>query len=98
MPMKYHIPYVWFILAFFAAGTFLFHSLTMRAAKGKPQAFVRHYMGSTALRMFLCIVIIVIYRFRDENSVVPFALGFMTHYFLFTAFEVLALLREFKNG
>ena len=97
MPLDKHVPHVWMMLAFFACVTSVFHWLTLHAAKGKPQAFIRYYMGSTALRMMLYIIAIVIYRFIDKPTVIPFALGFMAHYFLFTIFEVVLLLRQLKE-
>jgi len=97
MPIVNHIPHVWFLLAFFVAVTFLFHLLTLNAAKGRPQNFIRYYMGSTALRMFIYILVILVYRFIDKPTVIPFALGFMAHYFAFTIFEVTVLLRQLKE-
>lgn len=97
MPLEHHIPHVWMIVAFFALLTLVFHWITMNAARRKPQYFIRYYMGSTAIRMFLLILIIVIYRFQLKDTIKPFALGFMAHYFLFTVFEVSALLKQLKN-
>ena len=98
MPVEKHIPHVWMMAGFFAISTALFHFLSIRASKGRPQGFIRYYMGSTALRLFVYIMIIMIYRFYDKNSLVPFAVGFMGHYFLFAFFEVPALLRELRKS
>ncbi len=97
MPSAYFIPKIWFILGFFVAVTIIFHFFTMVAAKGKPQNFIRFYMGSTALRMALCLIVIIVYRFIDKPTVIPFVLAFMVHYFLFTIFEVAAVLRFLRK-
>lgn len=98
MPVENHIPHVWFLLLFFFTMTLLFHFLAVRASQGKPQGFVRFYMGSTALRIFLYIMVIVAYRFYDKPAVLSFTIGFMIHYFVFTLFEVTVLLKELKKS
>jgi hypothetical protein len=98
MPIEKHIPHVWLVIVFFTAITALFHFLSINASKGKPQGFIRYYMGSTAIRFFLYLMIIIAYRFYDKSSLIPFAIGFMAHYFLFTFFEVPMLLKELKKA
>src|ERR1035438_4817786 len=97
MPIEKHIPHIWLMVGFFTAMTTLFHFLSINASKGKPQGFIRYYMGSTAIRFFLYMMIIVAYRFYDKNTLVTFAIGFMAHYFLFTFFELPILLKELKK-
>ena len=97
MPHEKHIPHTWLMLAFFCVLTALFHFLSISASKGQPQSFVRYYLGTTALRLFLYIMAIVAYRFYDKPTLAPFTIGFMIHYFLFTAFEVPVLLKELKK-
>lgn len=98
MPIEKHIPHVWMMILFFTAMTALFHFLAINQSKGKPQGFIRFYMSSTAIRFFLYIIVIVAYRFYDKPALLPFAIGFMAHYFLFTAFEVPVLLKELKKS
>lgn len=97
MPPEDFIPKIWFILGFFIAITIVFHILITNAANGRPQNFIRFYMGSTALRMAICLIVIVVYRFADKPTVIPFALGFMVHYMLFTIFEVTSLLKLLRK-
>lgn len=97
MPIGKHIPHIWPMVGFFTVMTSLFHFLSINASKEKPQGFIRHYMGTTAIRFFLYIMIILVYRFYDKTTLIPFAIGFMVHYLLFTFFEVPVLLKELKN-
>jgi len=97
MPIEKHIPHVWLMILFFIVMTALFHFLSIQVSKGKPQGFIRFYMGSTALRFFLYIIVIVAYGFYDKPMLIPFAIGFMAHYFLFTIFEVSVLLKELNK-
>jgi hypothetical protein len=89
---------VWGMIGFFIAMTALFHFFAINASKGKPQGFIRYYMGSTAIRFLLYIMIIIAYRFHDKSTLIPFAIGFMAHYFLFTMFEVPLLLKELNKS
>ncbi|MEK6614529.1 MAG: hypothetical protein AABZ32_00225 [Bacteroidota bacterium] len=98
MPIEKHIPHAWLMIVFFGMMTSLFHFLSISATKGKPQGFIRFYMGSIVLRLFLYIMIIVAYRFYDKPTLIPFAIGFMGHYFFFTIFEVPMLLKELKSA
>lgn len=97
MPVEQHIPYIWQMIAFFAIMTALFHFLSLKASRGKPQMFIRFYMGATAARLLVYMLVIFLYRFHDKSTLTPFALGFMAHYFLFTAFEVPVLLKELRK-
>jgi hypothetical protein len=97
-PVQNHVPHVWAILFFFVTVTALFHYFSVRASKEKLQAFVRYYIGTTALRMLLYVMVIIAYRFYDKLTLIPFAIGFMGHYFLYTLFEVHVLLREIKRN
>jgi hypothetical protein len=96
MPIEKHIPLVWWILVFFIAMTALFHFLSIHTSKGKPKNFVLYYTGASALRLVLYTMLIIIYRFYDKDTLIPFATGFLVHYFLFTVFEVPVLLTELK--
>lgn len=97
MPANVLIPHIWFIFSFFVLSTLIFHYFTLNNAQKEPQKFIRFYMASSAIRMMLCLVIIVAYRFINKPFFVPFALAFMAHYFLFTIFEVIMLLRHLRQ-
>lgn len=97
-PAGKHMPYPWITLAFFILITALFHYLAIRTSKGKPQSFIRFYMASTALRMVLYMIIILAFRYIAPPVFVPFAIGFMVHYFAFTVFETPLLLNELKKA
>lgn len=97
MPAQNIIPKIWAIFGFFVVLTLAFHYFTILAAKGKPQNFIRFYMGSTALRMAICLLVIIVYRFIDKPTLIPFALAFTAHYFLYTIFEVISILRHLRK-
>ncbi len=84
------------ILLFFLV-TVLFHYVMTKNKDARPQVLIRNYMSGTVLRLFLYIVILVLYRFIDKPTMVPFAVAFILHYFFFMAFEVISLLKQFRN-
>jgi len=97
MSPRLFVPNLQMIFVFFVAMTLLFHLVTLKAASGRAQDFIRFYMGSTAIRMVLCVTTVLAYNFIDKPTVIPFALAFLAHYFLFTIFEVALLLNSLKN-
>lgn len=98
MGEQFPVMHIWYIFAFFIAATSVFHFLTMNAAKGAPKNFIRFYMGATGLRLLIYVAIILVYRLSEgKETTIPFAIAFMVHYFLFTAFEVVVLLKQLKE-
>jgi hypothetical protein len=93
-PVEKHIPHVWIIIIFFILATATFHFLSVNASKGKPQGFIHFHMSSTAIRLMVYLFIIIAYRFFDKSTTIPFALGFMIHYFFFTFFDVFFLIKH----
>ena len=96
MAAQYSIPRIGLIVGLFFSINIVFHKLTMNAVKGRPQSFVTFYMGSIAMRMAICLIIIIVYRLADKSTVVPFTLAFMIHYLFFTVFEVGSVLKMLK--
>ena len=92
------IPHPEVIIGVFFLITALFHYIITKNKDARPQVIVRYYMSGTVLRLFLYIIILLLYRFIDKPTLVPFAIAFVLHYFLFTAFEVTALMKQFKSA
>ena len=95
---EHPIKHLWALFFFFVFITAVFHSYIIAASKSEPHSFTRKYMVITALRLFLFIAIILIYRlvFGKEQGIL-FAIAFLAHYLLFTIFEVFILLRLLKS-
>ena len=98
MSEQFQVRHLWYILIFFIAATLVFHFLTLKAAAGAPKNFVRYYIGATGLRLLIYVAVIFIYRLSEgKEAAIPFAIAFMTHYFLFTVFEVVMLLKQLNS-
>jgi len=93
----YPIPHPEVIISIFFVITSLFHFVITKNKEARPQVIVRYYMSGTVLRLFLYIIILLLYRFIDKPTLIPFAIAFILHYFLFTAFEVISLMKQFRN-
>jgi len=91
------IPHPEVIILIFFLITALFHFIITKNKDARPQVIVRYYMSGTVLRLFLYIIILLLYRFIDKPTLIPFAIAFVLHYFLFTAFEVMALMKQFRS-
>ena len=94
----YPIPHAWAIISLYFIITAAFHYIITKNKDARPQVIVRYYMSGTVLRLFLYILILLLYRFIEKPTLIPFAVAFVIHYFLFTAFEVLALTKQFKSS
>lgn len=56
-----------------------------------------NYMAVSGLRLFGYLIIILIYAVLKREAALGFTLLFLLMYFLFSAFEVMTLLRLFKK-
>ena len=81
LPASYFIGPLWFIFIFFLLYTYLFHLYLTNAAKDDAKKYIRIYLGATALKMFVSLIIIAIGIVLDKANALPFALAFAVHYF-----------------
>lgn len=93
----YPIPHPTAIILIFFVITAGFHYIITKNKEARPQVIVRYYMSGTVIRLFIYIIVLLLYRFIEKPTLIPFAIAFILHYFLFTAFEVTALTKQFKN-
>lgn len=87
----------WAIYVYFVVVTCLFHFGLLRSAKGRPQVFVRYYIGTTTLKLMLHLGILVLYTVFNKAEAMRFILTFMIFYFVFTAFEVSVVWKKFRG-
>jgi hypothetical protein len=83
------IQFVFFILI-----TGLLHYFFIKNLEKKPQQFITTFLGLTGLKLFLYLMIIVVYFLTNKKDAVSFILSFLFFYLVFTAFEVYSLLRS----
>lgn len=89
--------FFWVIWLFFIATTALIHFILTNAAKENSKKFVVYYMGITGIKLFSYLIIILMYGLLDRENIQGFVVFFLISYFLFSGFEVLTLLKQFKK-
>lgn len=72
---------------FVATVTTVLHLGLLRRANDS-KAFIRYYMGATALKLLIYLFAVVIFAVANKPMAIPFAVGFLYFYLVFTAFEV----------
>jgi quinol-cytochrome oxidoreductase complex cytochrome b subunit len=87
----------WFLsVAFHALTSFILHFLLFRKT-ADPRDNTFKIMFASMGRLLLCMVALLIYKVCDKQNFTQFALHFMTHYILFTVFEIAYLLKFIKT-
>ncbi len=94
--VRFQTGLTWAIWLFFIVTTAFIHLLLMKVA-ATPKKFVYYFMGLTGIKLFAYLVIILIYALLKREAALGFTLFFLTMYFLYTGFEVVTLLKQFKK-
>jgi hypothetical protein len=87
----------WGMIGYFAILTLAFHAGLTAASKGKPQVFIRYYMGATSFKLFIHLGVILVFAFTNKALAVPFIVSFLIYYFFFTVFDVGMSWRRFRK-
>jgi len=85
------------LLAFFAIMTLAFHLILEGSFKKNPKNFSYIFMGLSAGKLFLMLLMIVVYLIIKRDTVIPFLGGTFLLYLVFTLFEVKTLLRMVQD-
>jgi len=87
----------WLIFGYFVILTTAFHYGLIVSSRGKPQQFVRYYMGATSFKLLIHLVVLIIYCLFHKSDAVRFIISFALFYFVFTAFEFTTVRRSLKK-
>lgn len=91
------VPLSWYLFGFFVAAYLGSHFFIQASDDKKPAVFVRRFMATSALRLFMFIILIVAYAFTHKVTATVFIFHFLLFYLAFTAFEVATLYRHFRR-
>jgi L-asparagine transporter-like permease len=97
VPENIKSPATPYIVIYFFVSTVVTHQLLMKTNKQSPQNFIRAYLGTTALRLFLNLMVIIIYMLVNRSGAMVFALSFLVFYFLYLIFEIISLQKDLKE-
>jgi hypothetical protein len=90
-------PLAYGIIAFFALVTLGAYYAIQKGTKSDPGSFQLYFMGSSVLRVLLCMTAVFIYVFQASERELQFALNFFAIYFIYTGFEIYALLSNLRR-
>ncbi len=87
----------WIVWLFFIFVTSLIHIILVKAAESSPRKFLTYFMALTGVKLFGYLIIILIYALLKREAALGFVMLFLVLYFLYSAFEVITLLKHFKK-
>lgn len=94
IPARWYYADFWWLPVFIAVVTAFLHSGLLQR-KENNKAFIRFYMGSTGIRLFIYLTTIIVVAMVNKQVALPFALCFFFFYICFTAFEVSGAMKYF---
>jgi len=77
--------------------TLVVHLYIVKASEGDPRKFISKYLGAMGLKILLYLVFIIIILAIDTTAAIPFLVSFLVMYAALTIFEVVSILKTFKN-
>ncbi len=96
-PESFKIHHAYIIPLHFFIITSILHIRLVKSSQKEPKNFVYSFMGSTALRMFITLIALVIYILIDKANAMNFAVAFLFGYFVYLIFEVVELQKLFRK-
>jgi hypothetical protein len=97
IPSRFYFDSYVVLLVLFVIVTSLFHIGLQRSFTSGSKAFIRYYMGATGAKLFLFLMMIMIYAFINKAHAVAFALCFFFFYIFYTIFEVSIAYKQFGH-
>ena len=95
LPAEFYFPPFGYLLLLFIIVTLLFHVGLQRSFEKGSKHFIRYYMGASGMKMFVFLVIIIIFALLNKKQAVAFTLCFFFFYLFFTVFEAVLSFKEF---
>lgn len=92
-------PHTWGMIVYFFGITLISHKIMEKGTASKDA--IDSYnatMGTTAIRLFLSLALVITYIYLFKENKFNFAFTFFILYFLFTAFEIKTLLSKLRQN
>lgn len=90
--------YFWYLLGFFIFLTGFAHYVSQLGLKHDSEHLHAYYFASMGLRMVFCVMAIFVYRYYHEENLIQFVFNFFALYFIYTGFEIYALLSNLRRN
>ena len=94
---NYHIPVFWVLLGIIALLTGVMHYSILQVAEKDVVKFSSRFMMVSGIKMMIYLVIITSYVFLNPTKAKNFLIFFFILYALYTVFEVILIVKYFKN-
>ena len=91
------VPKFWVIFGFLAGLTMIAYAVSWMGLQKGVETSVNVLMGGITIKLLLSMVLVLVYLQKNRVDSVLFATEFFSLYFLFTAFEVYALLLNLRH-
>jgi len=86
-----------FMALFFMVVTGGLYYMLLRSTGNKFSRFVNQFMILTFAKLFLYIIIIVVYVVLNKPDAFPFVITFFIFYIIYTVFEIMSFLNDQKK-
>lgn len=97
MPEKMHLGTGFAMLGCFAVLTVVVHLVLLNSLKGSPAGFVRVFMGATAFKFMLYLLVLIVFFLYSGDNKQALVLHFLFFYLVFTVLEVTMLQSELNR-
>ncbi|MCD4747071.1 MAG: hypothetical protein K8R58_12310 [Bacteroidales bacterium] len=97
LPDNFKTPALPYLFFFFFALTLAVHYVLLKASEKKFSKFFNYFMLSTVVKLLIYFSVILLYVYINREDTIAFIITFFILYILFTAFEVISILKYPKS-
>jgi hypothetical protein len=97
MPVKMYSHSTPFLVLFFFAVNTGFYYIILKLTNNKFSRFVNMFMILTFAKLFLYIIVILVYALLNKADAFPFVITFFILYIIYTIFEIISFLNDQKK-
>lgn len=91
------VPKFWVLFGFLVILTVIAYTVSVVGIKSKGENSVYILMGAVIVKLLICMSMVLVYLLKFRVNHVFFAAEFFSLYFVFTSFEVYALLCNLRH-
>jgi hypothetical protein len=96
-PMSFLHDWKYIILLFFAALSYVFHSIINTSKASESDNFIQFYLSTVLIRLLACAIFITVALYIKVENRGLFIINFFALYLFFTLFEILGLYRTLRR-
>jgi hypothetical protein len=96
LPDQYFRGFLFLPLLFFGINIAL-HFYLIKSSQKQVIKFTPRFIGATGIKMLIYFILIAIYLLIDRDHAVSFLICFLICYLIYTAFEIVSILKYLKN-